>query len=104
MANIAKLEFLTLDITGKNYLSWVLDAEIYLKSMGLGDTIKENKNASIQDQAKTLIFIRHHLDESLKNEYLTVKEPAVLWKNLKERYDHLKLVVLPKSWYDWIHL
>ena len=72
--------------------------------MGLRDTIKENKNTSIQDRAKALIFIRHHLDESLKNEYLTVKEPAVLWKNLKERYDHLKLVVLPKARYDWIHL
>ena len=104
MANIAKLEFLALHITSKNYLSWALDAEIHLESMGLGDTIKENKNTSIQDRAKKLIFIRHHLDESLKNEYLTVKEPAVLWKNLKERYDHLKLVVLPKARYDWIHL
>ena len=30
MANLAKLEFVALDITGKNYLSWILDAEIHL--------------------------------------------------------------------------
>ena len=37
-------------------------------------------------------------------EYLTVKDPLVLWNNLKERYDHLKLVFLPQARYDWIHL
>ena len=41
MSNLAKLEFVALDITGKNYLSWILDVEIYLDAMGLGDTIKE---------------------------------------------------------------
>ncbi|XP_015081283.1 uncharacterized protein LOC107024858 [Solanum pennellii] len=37
-------------------------------------------------------------------EYLTVKDPLVLWNNLKDRDDHLKLVVLPQARYDWIHL
>jgi hypothetical protein len=27
MTNLAKLEFVALDITGNNYLSWILDAE-----------------------------------------------------------------------------
>ncbi|KAK9700204.1 hypothetical protein RND81_08G223400 [Saponaria officinalis] len=35
MSNIAKLGFVALDITGKNYLSWVLDAEIHLDARGL---------------------------------------------------------------------
>jgi hypothetical protein len=30
-----------LDITGKNYLPWVLDAEIHLNANGLGETIKK---------------------------------------------------------------
>ncbi|KAK4713311.1 hypothetical protein R3W88_019218 [Solanum pinnatisectum] len=30
-------------------------------------------------------------------EYLTVKDHLVLWNNLKDRYDHLKLVVLPHA-------
>ena len=41
MSNLTKLEFLALDITSKNYLSWILDVEIHLDAMGLGDTIKE---------------------------------------------------------------
>ncbi|XP_021773978.1 uncharacterized protein LOC110737937 [Chenopodium quinoa] len=104
MSNLAKLEFVALDITGNNYMSWVLDAEIHLDAKGLGDTIKENNTATSQDKAKVMIFLRHHLHEGLKTEYLTVKDPQVLWSNLKERYDHQKTVILPKARYDWLHL
>ena len=72
--------------------------------MGLADTIQENNEASNQNRAKAMIFLHHHLDEGLKMEYLTVKDPLLLWNNLKERFDHLKLVVLPQARYDWIHL
>ena len=51
-----------------------------------------------------MIFLCHHLDKRLKNEYLTIKDPLVLWKILKERYDHQKTVILPKARYDWMHL
>ncbi|XP_012839850.1 PREDICTED: uncharacterized protein LOC105960224 [Erythranthe guttata] len=57
-----------------------------------------------QDKAKSMIFIRHHLHEGLKSEYLGVKDPATLWNNLKERYDHQKSVILPKARYEWMHL
>ncbi|XP_027077016.1 uncharacterized protein [Coffea arabica] len=72
--------------------------------MGLGNTIVEKNESSSQDRAKAMIFLRHHLDEGLKIEYLTVKDPLVLWRDLKERVDHLKLVVLSKTRYDWLHL
>nr|XP_043611702.1 uncharacterized protein LOC122583351 [Erigeron canadensis] len=85
MSNLVKLEFAALDITGKNYLSWVLDAEIHLDVNNLGDTIKEENTTSAQDKAKAMIFLRHHIHELLKNEYLTVKDPLVLWTNLKSR-------------------
>lgn len=104
MANLTKLEFLALDVTGKNYLSWKLDAEMHLAAMGLADTIVENNKASIQDRAKAMIFLRHHLHEDLKIEYLTIKNPLILWNNLKERFDHLKMVVLPKARYEWMHI
>ncbi|KAL0447516.1 UNVERIFIED_CONTAM: hypothetical protein Slati_1879500, partial [Sesamum latifolium] len=70
MSNLAKLDFVALDIMGKNYLSWVLDAEIHLDANGLGNTIKEGNEASNQDKAKAMIFLRHHLHEGLKIEYL----------------------------------
>ena len=102
--NLTKLEFVALDISGNNYLSWILDAEIHLDASNLGETIKESNSASLQNRAKALIFLRHHLDESLKNEYLTVKDLLVLWQSLKDRYDHQKKVILPKARYDLLHL
>ncbi|XP_019260104.1 PREDICTED: uncharacterized protein LOC109238132 [Nicotiana attenuata] len=104
MSNLSKLEFVALDISEKNYLSWVLDAEIHLAAKGLGNTITQGNEASSQDKAKAMIFLRHHLDEGLKVEYLTVKDPLELWTGLKERYDHLKATVLPRARYEWMHL
>ena len=104
MSNLSKLEFVTLDISGKNYLSWVLDAEIHLAAKGLDATITQGNEASSQDKAKAMIFLRHHLDEGLKIEYLTVKDPLELWTDLKGRYDHLKATVLPRARYEWMHL
>ncbi|XP_071933244.1 uncharacterized protein [Coffea arabica] len=72
--------------------------------MGLGNTIVDENDASNQDRAKAMIFFRCHLDEGLKVQYLAVKDPLVLWQDLKERFDHLKFVVLPKARYDWLHL
>ncbi|CAN4114559.1 unnamed protein product [Withania somnifera] len=104
MSNLTKLEFVALDISGKNYLSWILDAEIHLRAMGLGNTIINDNEASDQDKAKAMIFLRHHLNEGLKGEYLTIKDPLVLWTSLKDRYDHQKTVILPKARYEWLHL
>ena len=87
MFNLTKLEFVALDILGNNYLSWILDTKIHLDALNLRETIKETNSASLQDRAKALIFLHHHLDESLKNEYLTVKDSLVIWQSLKDRYD-----------------
>ncbi|KAK9681777.1 hypothetical protein RND81_10G027100 [Saponaria officinalis] len=93
MSNISKLEFLALDISGKNYLSWILDAEVHLS----------NKE-SVENRSKALIFLHRHLDESLKAQYLTVKDPYKLWTELKGRFDHQKSVILPRARYEWMHL
>ena len=66
MLNITKLEFVALDISGKNYLSWILDAELHLDAMNLGATIKQGNQVFLQDCTKTLIFLCHHLHEGLK--------------------------------------
>ena len=52
MLNLTKLEFVALDISGKNYLSWTLDAEIHLaEAKNLGVTIKDGNQASLQDRS-----------------------------------------------------
>ena len=104
MSNLTKLEFVALDISGKNYLSWILNAKIHFTTINLVNTIQEKNQASQQNCAKAMIFLRHHLDEGFKNEYLTIKDPLILWKNLKERYDHQKTIILPKARYDLMHL
>ncbi|XP_059626931.1 uncharacterized protein LOC132269691 [Cornus florida] len=71
MSNLTKLEFVTFDISGKNYLSWILDAEIHLNAVNLGHTIKADNEASLHDRAKAMIFLHHYLHEELKTEYLT---------------------------------
>ncbi|KAI3446776.1 hypothetical protein Pfo_003441 [Paulownia fortunei] len=104
MSNLTKFEFIVLDISGNNYLAWTFDAEIHINAMNLGETIKEINEASLQDRTKAMIFLCHHLHDKLKTKYLTVKDPYVLWKNLKERYDHQKKIILHKACYDWMHL
>ena len=38
MSNLTKLEFTALNISGNNFLSWILDAEIHLEATNLGET------------------------------------------------------------------
>ncbi|XP_034227504.1 uncharacterized protein LOC117636893 [Prunus dulcis] len=104
MANLAKLEFAALDLSGDNYLSWVLDAKIHLRANGLGQTIVDENYASPEENAKAMIFLRRHIHEALKSEYVVVDEPLVLWKALGERYDHHKTMTLPRARYEWTHL
>ena len=50
MSNLAKLEFVALDITGKNFLSWILDVEIHLDANGHGNTITKKNTTSIKNK------------------------------------------------------
>ena len=79
MSKISSLSFIALDISGKNYLSWILDAGINLEAGNLRETINEGNQRSLQDRAKTLIFLRCHLHEDLQIDYLTVRDPLILW-------------------------
>ncbi|GAV87277.1 hypothetical protein CFOL_v3_30703, partial [Cephalotus follicularis] len=100
MANIENRKFIALDISGKNYLSWVLDMKLHLSAKKLRHKIDEDNPASNEERATALIFLRHHIDNGLKYEYLTVENPLELWQNLNDRFEHLKSVVLPKALND----
>ncbi|XP_026447239.1 uncharacterized protein LOC113347780 [Papaver somniferum] len=82
--SLSKVNFKILDISGKNYLSWVLDAEVHLGASSLDKTITKDNKESQEYRSKALIFIRHHLDESLKSQYLTMKNPYTMWTELKD--------------------
>jgi hypothetical protein len=80
MKNLTKFKFVALYILGKNYLLWTLDVEIHLTVNNFGDKINDENKVSPQEKAKAIILPL----EDLKTEYLTVKDPLELWKNLKK--------------------
>ncbi|XP_026458425.1 uncharacterized protein LOC113358931 [Papaver somniferum] len=104
MSTLSKVNLKILDISGNNYLSWVLDAEVHLGASSLDKTITKDNKESYEDRSKALIFIRHHLDEVLKSQYLTLKDLYTLWTELKDRFDHQKTVILPRARYECMHL
>nr|KAJ0203521.1 hypothetical protein LSAT_V11C500263290 [Lactuca sativa] len=52
MYNIAKLEFAALEVSGKNYVSWMIDVKIHLESMRISNDIYEFNNCLTQDKTK----------------------------------------------------
>ncbi|XP_021977962.2 uncharacterized protein LOC110873347 [Helianthus annuus] len=104
MSNLSKFEFTALEISGNNYPSWAFDAKTHLEAMSLGETIIDGNKTSLQEKTKAMAFLRLHLHEDLKRENRTVEDPLELWKNIQERFDHLKLVLLSKTRYRWVHL
>ena len=95
MVHIAKPKFHMLDVNGHNYQSWKLDIELHLQGEGLADALIEDGKAIAKDKVNTLIFMRHHLHDYLNDQYLMVRDPLKLWTKLKERYNHMKTMILP---------
>jgi hypothetical protein len=81
MSDIAKREFHKLAVSGKNYLTWALDAKIMFGAKNIRKCIQDptigtsaSSNSKLPSQAKknqALHFFRHHLNVTLKNEYMT---------------------------------
>ncbi|XP_021775350.1 uncharacterized protein LOC110739202 [Chenopodium quinoa] len=122
MGDLMKRQFSILDLSGKKFLEWKVDAMMNLKAQGLEHTVKDNKSPSgqttdtttsamtvekpvtEQEKAKALVLLRHHLHEGLKTEYMMVEDPKELWDCLNERFGHHKRVLLPKELFDWTNL
>lgn len=104
MSKLCNLDYVSLSLSGDNYLQWALDTRICLRSKGIGDTIVDGNAENDKNQYLEISIIRHHLAESLKDQYLTIDSPLELWNALKARYDHQKTVLLPKATYEWLNL
>lgn len=107
-SDIAKTDFARLAVDGSNYLTWAIDAENRLEGMKLDHCItpfeagKDGRKKP--DKANALYVIRHHLDPDLKSEYMTEKDPLVLWQSLKDRFSQQQSIMLPRAQQDWINL
>lgn len=114
MTDIAKRDFAELAVSGKNYLTWALDAKIMLGAKKLLNCIQDptiatsaggvNNLPTSAEKNQALHFLRHHLNTTLKNEYMTEEDPKVLWDSLKDRYGHQVKALLPKAKREWLHL
>ena len=99
MSNIEKLKFHVLEMNGNNYLLWCLNIKLHLQMQGFDGVLVEKGKADEKDQTNTLIFIRCHLPESLKNQYQSIRELLTSWNRLMERFDHRKIVILSQAQY-----
>ncbi|XP_048620173.1 uncharacterized protein LOC106408103 [Brassica napus] len=104
MSKILNLDYAALNLSGDNYLQWALDTKINLRSKELGDAIIEGNNETDKNRYRAISIIRHHLIEGLKDQYLTMENPLDLWTALQRRYDHQKMVLLPKAKHEWKNL
>ncbi|XP_010470578.1 PREDICTED: uncharacterized protein LOC104750479 [Camelina sativa] len=104
MARLNNLDYAALNAFGDNYLQWALDTKIMLKSKDLFECIEEGFEPSDKQKYKAIMHMRHHLAESLKNQYLIIKDHFDLWTELNRRYGHQRMVLLPKAQFDWKNL
>ena len=104
MSYITKNEFDEHALDGCNYLTLAFDVEIHLTSSDLSETIVSDSECSSAQKEKTSMFLRHHLNWDLKNEYLTEKYSLILWQSLKDRFHQQTNIILPQAQYDQLNL
>jgi hypothetical protein len=113
MANLEKLNFPSLSLNGANYLAWSLDvrANLIAKSMlhaivtvPLAPGEAAQPDPTPAEEAGVLVYIRRHLHPYLQIQSLHLVNPRELWENLQARFDHQKLMALPKARQDWMNL
>ena len=104
MANLNKLDFTALEVSGRNYIKWTQDVKLHLTAMKLRATIIPDGIAPDEKKANAMIFIRKHMEEALQNEYLGEEDPLALWTALEERFNHQKTIFLPEARNDWHNL
>ena len=90
MSNLNKLNFTTLEVSGRNYLKWVQDVKLNLIAKNLCPPIEDEIDNLVGEAEKAIamIFIRRHIHVALQNEYVAEDDPQALWVILADHFDH----------------
>ncbi|WVZ66171.1 hypothetical protein U9M48_015433 [Paspalum notatum var. saurae] len=88
----------------RNYFTWASNIENYLAQNNLSDTIVSGSNCSEQQKVQVLWYMRRHLNQDFKNEFMLEQDPLVLWQALKDHFGRMKAVELPQAIADWERL
>lgn len=97
--SLQPLIFNPLSPDGHNYLEWYNDIHTYLSAEDLSVALSTNTSDDIPiiQKWQALLVIRRHLDHSLRQQYIEIKDPAELWTQLKARFQHEKPFFLPQA-------
>ncbi|XP_024186344.1 uncharacterized protein LOC112191201 [Rosa chinensis] len=101
MSNLNKLHFVALEVSGRNYLKWTQDVKLHLTANKMRSMIYADNIVPEDMKARAMIFIRKHMEEALKVEYLAEEDPRSLWVTLEERFNHQRTINLPEARHDW---
>ncbi|CAL5062415.1 unnamed protein product [Urochloa decumbens] len=106
MSNVVGPDFPKLVPFGacREYLTWSWNVRDYLAQKNLIGTIFPGTECSDQQKAQALQYMRRHLNEDFKNEYNLEFDPLVLWQSLKDHFDRMKPIELPRAKFDWQQL
>ncbi|XP_070668169.1 uncharacterized protein [Malus domestica] len=107
MSNLNKLDFTTLEVSGRNYLKWVQDVKLYFTAKSLKATIEElidNEPANEAKKATAMIFIQRHIYDAPQTEYLPEEDPRTFWLALADHFNHQKDIHLLEARHDWQRL
>jgi hypothetical protein len=106
MTDPTRPEFEILDSEGIEYHRWVSDVETTFMGKDYTSTIipstdPKDKEPSEKVKANALMFLRRHIDPSLRWEYLQLKTPKELWDALKGRFGNIHDTLLPELTVQW---
>ncbi|XP_062001924.1 uncharacterized protein LOC133719768 [Rosa rugosa] len=106
MADLTRPEFDILDSEGLEYHRWVSDVETAFVAKDYTATIKtptdpKDDGPSDKVKANALMFLRRHIDPSLRWEHLQLKTPKELWDALKGRFGNIHDTLLPELTVPW---
>lgn len=103
MTEPSKPEFDILDSEGLEYHRWVSDVETTFVGKDYTSTLNPptENGPSEKEKANALMFLRRHIDPSLRWEYLHLKTPKELWEALKARFGNIHNTLLPELEVQW---
>ena len=100
MTRISNRDFEILDISVQRYFEWRVDAMTYLKAQSLDHALMQDGNPTCTEQAKALVYLKHHIHEDLKSEHFLIKDPKELWEHLKNKFENLQHIIAPRAHHE----
>ncbi|KAL6586385.1 hypothetical protein OROMI_001373 [Orobanche minor] len=88
---------------GLDYHIWVSDVETTFVAKDYSATIFDKADEAPSDEIKAsaLMFVRLHINLSLRWEYLQLKSPKEMWDALKDHFGNIHNTLLPELTMSW---